>query len=412
MNFRKIFLLLITLLCFAALPLAEARGLQENYDLVQVLVLSRHNIRAPLVDNGTLSGITPHQWHDFGVPSVELTVHGGQLEESMGAYARSCLQQEGLLPAGCQRGEGEILFYANAIQRTLGTARHFADGMFPGEKMPVKYEGQVGEPDPLFWGDLSGHSAAFDRELKKELAALGGSEALTRRVSPGIEAAAIALDNPAVENDELQVTVKEGLHLGGSIRPLMTACDALSLQYYELGDSRASFGHELSFRQWQDIAAVKEAGIHVYRRMPTFARALARPLLEVFLQELNAPGRKFTFLCGHDTNVATVMGALGVRENSLPESIEQEVPIGGKLVVERWQDRAGESFLALKLVYPSVYQLCSELPIDMRHPPQSLPLHLQGMEPNEEDLIPLQAFRQRLTEAIESDEELMDVDGK
>jgi hypothetical protein len=42
MNFRKIFLLLITLLCFAALPLAEARGLQENYDLVQVLVLSRH----------------------------------------------------------------------------------------------------------------------------------------------------------------------------------------------------------------------------------------------------------------------------------------------------------------------------------------------------------------------------------
>jgi glucose-1-phosphatase len=264
----------------------------------------------------------------------------------------------------------------------------------------------------LFWGDLSGHSAAFDRELKKELAALGGSEALTRRLSPGIEAAAIALDNPAVENDELQVTVKEGLHLGGSIRPLMTACDALSLQYYELGDSRASFGHELSFRQWQDIAAVKEAGIHVYRRMPTFARALARPLLEVFLQELNAPGRKFTFLCGHDTNVATVMGALGVRENSLPESIEQEVPIGGKLVVERWQDRAGESFLALKLVYPSVYQLCSELPIDMRHPPQSLPLHLQGMEPNEEDLIPLQAFRQRLTEAIESDEELMDVDGK
>ena len=186
MNFRKIFLLLITLLCFAALPLAEARGLQENYDLVQVLVLSRHNIRAPFVDSGTLSGITPHQWHDFGVPSGELTVHGGQLEESMGAYARSCLQQEGLLPAGCQPGEGEILFYANAIQRTLGTARHFADGMFPGEKMPVKYEGQVGEPDPLFWGDLSGHSAAFDRELKKELAALGGSEALTRRVSPGI----------------------------------------------------------------------------------------------------------------------------------------------------------------------------------------------------------------------------------
>ena len=411
MDFRKLVLFLISLLYLTAFQLAEAgvqRDLQGRYELVQVLMLSRHNIRAPLVDSGMLTELTEHKWHDFGVASGQLTVHGGQVEEAMGRYARFHLQQEGLLPAGFEPGAGEIYFYANAIARTVDTARHFAEGMFPGAEVPVIYKGEVGDADPVFWPGMAGHTPLFDERLKREVAALGGSEALTMSVALGIKAAAAALDNPKVEKGVFEVTVEDGLQLGGSIRPLMKACDALSLQYYELGDNRASFGHELSFREWQELTAVKELGIHVYRHTPTLARAEARPLLEVFLEELKLPGRKFTFLCGHDTNVAALLGALEVQETSLPEAIEQEAPIGCKLVVERWQDKAGADFVALKLVYPSVYQLCSELPIDMRHPPQALPLHLQGIEANEDGLIPLQVFSQRLSEAVRSDEMLME----
>ena len=57
---------------------------------------------------------------------------------------------------------------------------------------------------------------------------------------------------------------------------------------------------------------------------------------------MNTDSRKFTFLCGHDSNIASVDAALGVEEYSLPNSIEKKTPIGSKLVFEKWVDNAGK----------------------------------------------------------------------
>ena len=412
MVWRKLFLLLTVLWLAAAGQLAEAvpqDAFHSKYHLAQVIVLSRHNIRAPLTGSGTLAGITAHKWHDFGVGTGELTAHGAQIEEKMGAYCHLYFQKEDLFPADYQPGERDIRFYANAFQRTIATAESFETGMFPHVDVPVQYNGNVNDADPVFLPGQGGHKAPFDENLTEELAALGGSLALTQSVAAGIKTAAVVLDNPEVGTGEFQVNIQEGVHLGGSIRPLMTACDALTLQYYELGDSRAGFGHELSFNEWREIAAVKDLGIHTYRHLPTLSRALARPLLSIFQEELNLQRRKFTFLCGHDTNIATVMGAMEVKDTVLPETIEQEAPIGCKLVVEEWQDQEGESYVALKLVYPSTNQLCSKTPIDANNPPQVVPLHLQNIHPNADGLITMQDFQQRLTDAITSDAELMGI---
>ena len=89
MVWRKLFLLLTVLWLAAAGQLAEAvpqDAFHSKYHLAQVIVLSRHNIRAPLTGSGTLAGITAHKWHDFGVGTGELTAHGAQIEEKMGAY--------------------------------------------------------------------------------------------------------------------------------------------------------------------------------------------------------------------------------------------------------------------------------------------------------------------------------------
>lgn len=402
--------LLILLVGLVVGQLAEAvprDDFHSRYELKQVVILSRHNIRAPIAGDSSLAKLTAHEWHDFGVDSGELTVHGGQMEEKMGRYARYHLQEEGLLPAGCQPEEEKVNFYANAFQRTIATARHFARGMFPEAEVTVHYKGEVGDADPVFFPGAAGHNSLLDERLKQEMAELGDSEGLTSSVAPGLSLAALVLDNPEVQDTQLKVTVEDGLQLGGSIRPVMKACDALTLQYYELGDSRASFGHSLDLRQWQEIAAVKDLGIHIYRHAPTCARGVARPLLSVFQEEMSLPRRKLTFLCGHDTNIASMLGALEAKETSLPETIEQEAPIGCKLVVEKWQDRAGELFVALKLVYPSTAQLCGWLPLDAAHPPQVLPLHLQETEPNEDGLLTLQAFQQRVAKAIALEEELL-----
>lgn len=414
MFWRKIILLLTAVSFAVAGQLAEAvpqDAFHSKYNLVQVIVLSRHNIRAPLANSETLTKITPHKWHDFGVKGGELTAHGAQIEEKMGAYCRLYFQKEELFPVDYQPGARDIRFYANAFQRTIATARSFETGMFPDVDVPVKYNGNVGDADPVFLPGQAGHRAPFDEDLAKELAELGGSEALTKSVAAGAKDAALVLDNPEVGTGEFKVTVQDGIHLSGSIRPLMSACDALTLQYYELGDKEASFGHELKFDQWQEIAAVKDLGIHTYRHLPTLSRALSRPVLSIMQEELNLQRRKFTFLCGHDTNIASVMGALEVKDTSLPETIEQEAPIGCKLVVEEWQDKDGESFVALKLVYPSTSQLCGKMPIDADNPPQAVPLHLQNIYPNADGLITMQDFQQRLTDAITSDAELMGVHG-
>ena len=395
-------------LCLAVGQVAEAvpqDDFHSKYKLVQVIMLSRHNIRAPFAIDSTVADPAEHRWHDFGVKSGELTVHGGQVEEKMGQYCRHYYEKKGLLPIDCQ--PETIFFYANAFERTIATARHFKAGMFPHENVPINYSGEVGEATPLFLPGTAGHTAAFDEKIEQELTALGGSEALTRSVAAGLKETATVLDNPMVEASEFKVSVAGGLKFSGSIRPFMSACDALTLQYYELADSRASFGHEMNFHQWQKIASVKELGIHVYRHVPTFARAIAWPLLSVFQEELNFPQRKFTFLCGHDTNIATVMGALEVMETSLPESIEQEAPIGSKLVVEKWQDSEGAWFVALKLVYPSVSQLCGSMPINESNPPKILPLQLQDIDSNQDGLIAIHDFQNRLINVIDSDAELM-----
>lgn len=409
MKCRKILLLLIALLYVAVGRLAEGApqdAFHSKYKLVQVIMLSRHNIRAPLKTYSNGEKLAGHKWHDFGVKRGALTVHGGQLEERMGQYSRLYLQQEGMFLGDYQPKSGEVLFYANAFERTIATARHFAAGMFNEAIMPVKYNGDVGDADPVFMPEITGYNADFAEKLGQEVAAMGGSESLTKSVAAGLKEASVVLGDPAIRTSELKVSVENGLQFSGSIRPFMSACDALTLQYYEQGDSRASFGHELDFRQWQQISAVKDLGIHVYRHVPTFARAMAQPLLAVFQEELSCPQRKFTFLCGHDINAATVMGALEVKNISLPESIEQEAPIGSKLVVEKWQDRAGNDFVKLKLLYPSVRQLCGRMPIDASHPPQAVSLHLQDIKPNSDGLIEIKDFQQRLTEAIHRDAEL------
>ena len=45
---------------------------------------------------------------------------------------------------------------------------------------------------------------------------------------------------------------------------------------------------------------------------------------------MKTEGRKFTFLCGHDSTVASVLAALGAEEYRLPGAIEPSTPIGVK----------------------------------------------------------------------------------
>lgn len=48
---------------------AQAQTVPEGYQLQQVLMMSRHNLRAPLANNGSvLEQSTPNKWPEWDVP--------------------------------------------------------------------------------------------------------------------------------------------------------------------------------------------------------------------------------------------------------------------------------------------------------------------------------------------------------
>lgn len=133
------------LLCLPLLFSASALAETADYQLEQVLVMSRHNLRAPLANNGSvLANSTPQAWPQWDTPGGELTTKGGVLEVYMGHYFNAWLKQAGLLPQqGCPTADS-VYVYANSLQRTVATAQFFTNGAFPGCDVAVHHQEKWG----------------------------------------------------------------------------------------------------------------------------------------------------------------------------------------------------------------------------------------------------------------------------
>jgi len=114
-------------------------------------------------------------------------------------------------------------------------------------------------------------------------------------------------------------------------------------------------------------------------------------------EELLRSDRKFTFLCGHDSNLASLSSALRLQLPETENAIEVHTPIGSKIVFEKWTDGT-EDFVAINLVYQSVSQLqgCKLLSLDQ--PPMVMPITVEGLTANSDGLYPLADFDARMEE--------------
>ena len=161
-------------------------------------------------------------------------------------------------------------------------------------------------------------------------------------------------------------------NLSGSLKTAGKISDALVLQYYEEPDEKeAAFGHTLEISD-----------------------------------ELAVPGRKFTFLCGHDSNIGSVLAAIGAEDYTLPDSIEKKVPIGCKLVFSRWTDKDADEWTGLDMVYQTADQLRGLTLLDIDTPPAIVPISLGNMDRNEDDLYASQELEDRLEQAIDAYEKI------
>ena len=148
---------------------AQAQTTPEGYQLQQVLMMTRHNLRAPLANNGSvLEQSTPNQWPEWDVPGGQLTTKGGVLEIYMGHYMREWLAELGMVTSGECPTPDTVYTYANSLQRTVATAQFFITGAFPGCDIPVHHQEKMGTMDPTFNPVITDDSAAPSCKEKQQ----------------------------------------------------------------------------------------------------------------------------------------------------------------------------------------------------------------------------------------------------
>ena len=416
-------LLLLLMLAFICPSLALAQlqrsdAFKGKYKLKEVVILSRHNIRSPLSTNGsTLSKMTPHEWTSWSSAASELTLRGGVLETEMGQFFRKWTINEGLFKDNHVPTVDEVNVYANSMQRCIATAQYFSGGFMPVASLKVNHRYVPSKMDPIFFPRLTKSTEAFRAEAMRQINLMGGKEGLVginKGLKESYDIIAKVLDMKQSEYykkeevkdftyNDTQITLNLNQEPGmkGSLKNANSASDAFILQYYEEPDAmKAGFGHKLSLDEWTKIAKVKDVYGDVLFTAPIVAVNVAHPLLQYMYDELNADNRKFTFLCGHDSNIASVDAALGVEEYSLPNSIEKKTPIGSKLVFEKWVDANGKAYIAVNIVYQSTDQLKQMSLLDLAHAPQVFSLKLKGLTENADGLYTFDDVNGRFLQAI------------
>lgn len=396
-----------------------------DYTLKQVVVLSRHNIRAPLSTNGSaLDLATPHTWIDWTANASELTSRGGALEAMNGQYVRKWLEHEQLIPENYRPEDGAVRFYANSKQRTMATAQYFSSGMLPVANVSIETHVDYDTMDPVFTPQLTFVSDAYNEAALDQISHLKGSAGMEDVASGAEESFKLIEDvvdyqeSDGYKSGELTdldtkdtgvvLELNKEPAMTGSLKTACSLADGLVLQYYESADATAAaFGHDLTQDQWALISKAKDLYGDVLFTAPLVATNVAHPLLAEIGSEMDADGRIFTFLCGHDSNIGSVLAALGVEDYELPDAIEYATPIGSKLLFERWEGADGASYGRVRLMYQSVDQLRSGSMVSGYESPKSVELSFEGLQKNADGLFAYDELRARIADTVAAYDEIV-----
>lgn len=392
-------------LCATQYSLASSPLTEKGYSLEKVLIMSRHNIRSPLSGEGSLPyQMTQNKWYGWTSPPGHLSTHGGVAETIMGQYFRKYLEDEHFMPENWIPDDGEVRFYANSFQRTIATAQYFSSGMLPIANVKIERTRDLDKTDYVFLP----HSNLTDDEIKaaieydNNLYSGEGISAFGKLHAEDMDKMEYLLDfqqseyakKRGIEHiDKSDLSIKltgenhDKISYKGMVYDFVTVSDALIMQYYENPDnSVAAFGKNFSDEDWKSIGRIISDGHHIHWGNPVIAAKLSRNILREMEQELTDDNRKFTFLCGHDTNIASILTSLGTEEYYLPNTITNKTQIGSKIVIEKRIGSDGVAYANVNLVYASDKQLRNSEMLDLNNPPMSYPLTFKSLKKNSDGL--------------------------
>ena len=401
----------------SALTGISAYAADDDYQLEQVLMMSRHNLRAPLADNGSvLAQSTKKAWPKWDVPGGQLTTKGGVLEVYMGRYTREWLAQQGLIGDGECPGSDDVYAYANSLQRTVATAQFFITGAFPGCDIQVSHQDEMGAMDPVFNPVITDSSEGFNKQALTGMNSAGEKMALKpafQRLEKIIDYKSSAACDGKKQCDlssdnQNKFTAENGKepNVSGPLKVGNSLVDAFTLQYYEgMPLDQVAWGQIKTPEQWKELSAIKNGYQDTLFTTPEVARDVAAPLVDyirsMLVDEDKASAPKVTLMVGHDSNIASLLTALDFKAYTLPEQNER-TPIGGMIQFQRWHDKKNNRELVkVEYVYQSTDQLRNATPLSLDTPPKRVTLQMNGCQTDANGFCPWDQFTQVLNKAIE-----------
>lgn len=386
----------------------------DGYKLEQVVMVSRHGLRAPLATGGSTleksSALTFPAWETKG---SWLTPKGGVLEAYFGKYMNSWLVENNMFAKDtCPKSE-DVIVYANSKQRTIATAEFFAAGAFPGCNIPVENREALDTMDYTFSPVIRDGSEEFE---KKALAAMQkkasaqGLDGLNAELKPAYDLLSKIVDfkhsemckkegqcNIASIPTSLRIVNNKEPGVSGPIRLGTIISDAFILQYYDgYPENDVAWGKIKNDQEWLTLAKIKDKYGELLFGAPYVAKHVAKPLVDYIDKTMTTGSEnKLAVLVGHDSNVVSILSALDVKPYVLPNTFEN-TPIGGKVVLERWKSPENQDLVKLEYVYQSADQIRNLIPLTLDNPAQRVVLEMNGCPVDSNGFCSFDTFKTKL----------------
>lgn len=375
----------------------------DGQKLEFVVLLSRHGVRSPTAGAADYSAYSAAPWPKWNVKPGYLTDHGFQLMKLFGAYDRAQLAGEGLFSATGCKDAAHASFYADSDERTRETGKAMAEGLFPGCAPEIGGLPQ-GTPDALFH-PLEAHITSVDPELA--VAAIAGSiggnannptEAFRAQLTE-LDGILSKCGDPATPTDRQSIldipailTPGSEDHLAELRGPLSTAStltENILLEYTEGMDASDVGWGCVNGANLRSLIDLHTAASDISQRPEPIARVQASNLLHQIVLSLSQAATqkpvagaisrvndRALFLIGHDSNLASVAGALGL--HWIADGRADDTPPGGALVFELWQSADGKNSVRVYYTTQTLEQMRAASVLSSKNPPVRVPVFVPG----------------------------------
>lgn len=391
---------------FLALPFLSASA-DSGDKLERVVLLSRHNVRAPMSSAEDLGRYTAGPWPAFAVPRGHLTANGHILEGLLGSYYRQIYG--GLLPAGrC----GALYVWANDLERTIETGRALAETLEPGCAVDIHTIG-AGKTDPLF--DAVGAGVAhpdYDLALAAVAGRVGDDPAAWAKVHRADLQALQDLLGGDAKLADTPSAISRGrdsdlVHVEGPFTRASTLSESLLMAYADGLPVDGVTGGRLTEERLRDAQAAHALDLDMQLRAPYVGKVTASYLANRLLTALQGRpdgigggASPVVALIGHDGTIVE-LGSLLDLHWLLPGYQPGQVPPGGAMRFELWRRAAdGREVIRLSFTAQSLSQLRNRQKLSAAQPPLSVPVFIPGCsEAGPSYDCPLDVFAARVGEA-------------